>query len=153
MNSLDVFNARCYMLPSYYVFTSFIHSTHIYRMLVLCQGLCGALAIQRGPGQRPVSLSEFTSRLWADLIYQASQPRGELCQLRSAPTRKQRCNYPPPWCRAPAGVVRARFVSSSLSLYLPQITPILKGCLEQWKGWQSRDKRGGVGQITPQLWV
>lgn len=53
---------------------------------------------------------------------------------------KQRCIYSQPWCHSPS-----HLSALALSLDLPQITPSLKGCLAQWKGWQSWDRLGDLG--------
>lgn len=112
----------CYVVRSLHSFTQ--HT--IYWMPVLCWG-------HRWPGQSPVLPSELTLP-WADLIYQASN-----CRV-SDPPHKQRCIYSYPWCHSPG-----HLSALTLSLDLPQITPSLKGCLAQWKGWQSWDRLGDLG--------
>lgn len=121
------FSTLCNMLLLCRSFTSFIYSTH--NLL----NACFVLGTQRWPGQSPVLPSELTLP-WADLIYQASN-----CRV-SDPPHKQRCIYSYPWCHSPG-----HLSALTLSLDLPQITPSLKGCLAQWKGWQSWDRLGDLG--------
>ena len=118
------FSALCNMLPLCH---SFNHSTH--NLL----NACFVLGTQRWPGQSPVLSGDLTLP-WADLIYQASNRRV------SDPAHKQRCIYSHPWCHSPG-----HLSALSLSLWTCPKSRRLKGCLAQWKGWQSWDRLGDLG--------
>lgn len=133
---IELFNAHCNMFPFCHSFTSFIHSLHSFIQHGFTECLfCArdsAEHLGHRDGQDRVPSSPVSSHF------------PELTLFIRLPTTG--------WALHPTN--KGAFIPipgvtplpiCQLSLDLLQITPSLKGCLVQQKGWQSWDKLGDVG--------